>query len=146
MTKGTRATMLNYDKRAVLLAIVEAYDRIGELESELREARHDVEALLSGDEPDEGLCEIDLAMLRVGRVATLEKHTRSWVGVTATRDEETGRVVTASFERFCGDYIGSVPDFMSLDEFKQYFYDELMEAYEDRKGKAIRRLEVEEDA
>ena len=145
MSEGTRVTTPKYSKQAVILAIIEAYDRADRLEAELREARHDVEALLSGTE-DDGLCDIDLAMLRVGRVATFEKHTKDCVGVSVTFDEETGRVVTTSFERFCCDYIESVPDFMSRDEFKQYFYDELMEAYEDRKGRAIRRLEASEDA
>ena len=137
--------MKTTDKYELLTTIAMLCDELEAYEREEGRAKGEIETLVQANE--DGLSEVDLRMLGVGKKKVFEECTYAYYSyrsqVEVNRDDETGAIKVTSFERFRDSTFSKAPDFMSKDEFFAYFDAEFHDAYRKAKAEALKQYEEE---
>lgn len=142
------------DKYDVVNAVMKAFDdrdralrEVAVLERELKSARAEV-----GVMPDRETEEDEFALVRVnvfqtGKRMVFEDALSYWKDVSVSRTE-SGKLSVQTYGDWVRRAVDKVPSYMSADQFKAFFKDELEAMYESKKAKAIdelRQRETEEE-
>ena len=116
--------------------ILDLYDYVDHLEKE-NEKLKPYASTQNGD--GETLSHIDYEMIDIGKQYILNNALYSWKEVDVKYDEESDTYIVTRYEKWLKEKINisSIPDSISLDEFRVYFRKELQEMYEKEKTKAL---------
>lgn len=116
--------------------ILDLYDYVDHLEKE-NEKLKPYASTQNGD--GETLSHIDYEMIDIGKQYILNNALYSWKVVDVKYDEESDTYIVTGYEKWLKEkiIISSIPDSISLDEFRVYFRKELQEMYEKEKTKAL---------
>lgn len=124
-------------KRQELVSyILDLYDYVDHLEKE-NEKLKPYASTQNGD--GETLSHIDYEMIDIGKQYILNHALYSWKEVNVKYNEESDTYIVTRYEKWLKEKINtsSIPDSISLDEFRTYFRKELQEMYEEEKTKAL---------
>ena len=124
----------------IIRAVLDAYDKMDDLEHENKMLKKRLEAFENGvPEEVEQIGFLDKEVLKVGRKKLFEDALCYWHSVRYNEDDETGEVSLQSFEQWRKDSIKreKVPSWMSFDAFFDYFDVELRAMYEEECEKAV---------
>lgn len=120
----------------IVTAVLNMHARAVDAEEELAELRRDV-----ANAPGPALSLNDRRMIEVGRHETIESCLNRWRKVRVSTDSNTLVATAQTFESWLDEAIDKVPDYMSMDEFREYFRDELFARYEEDKAEALEEVE-----
>lgn len=129
--------------------VIDKYDlmeSIGLIFDELESARRELDAtkrenqLLSQPKAESGgMSSIEVTLLKVGRRKAFQDSVRTYM--TCVYASEDGRGVSVTpFDEFLDSFVANPPDYMSKNEFIEYFDDELRAEYARQRDAAVKEL------
>lgn len=130
------------NKKEMINNVIDLYDEIELLEKENESLSRYV--MNQNDKCCDNTCEkplkfIDNIMIKIGKNMLLEKVLYSWRTVNCKYDEETDTYKVTTYANWLKEKINrdSIPDEISLHEFRSYFGEELQAMYENEKTEAL---------
>lgn len=124
------------DKYDLMESIGMIFDELESARRELAATKRENQLLSQPKAKSVGMSGIEVALLKVGRRKAFEDGVRTYM--TCVYASEDGSVTP--FDEFLDSFVANPPDYMSKNEFIEYFGDELRAEYAKQRDAAVKGL------
>lgn len=131
-------------KGEAVIAMINLYDELEELRR-YKDQHERIEVCGFNDADEYTVSALEMRMVEYARNKIYEESTRTYHTCGAWRDEETGEIETEQYANWLRYRIGTIPSFMSKNQFIQQFEYRLKADYESEKQDAIAKLAAKGD-